>query len=72
MLVNRIKIGFEEKWVVKYFNNIHNHKLLDDKKVQFLPAYHNIPIIDQNHIQLLAKVGCSVSLIKRMLELENE
>lgn len=33
MLVTKSTIEFEEKWVVKYFNNFHNHELLDDKKV---------------------------------------
>ena len=46
MLVSIKTIGFEEKWVVTYFNNHHNHELLDDKEVQFLPAYRNIPTAD--------------------------
>ncbi|XP_024640710.1 protein FAR1-RELATED SEQUENCE 11-like [Medicago truncatula] len=70
MVVNKRTIGFEKKWVVKYFNNSHNHELLDNKEVRFLPAYRNIPIVDQDHILLLSKVGCSVSIIMRVLELE--
>ncbi|KAK2359019.1 protein FAR1-RELATED SEQUENCE [Trifolium repens] len=70
MLVINRTIGFEEKWVVNYFNNHHNHELLDDKEVQFLPAYRNISIVDQNRIHLLSKAGCPVSLIMRVLELE--
>ncbi|XP_020219746.1 protein FAR1-RELATED SEQUENCE 11 [Cajanus cajan] len=70
MLINKKTIDFEEKWVVKYFYNYHNHDLLDDKEIQFLPAYRNIPIVDKNRILLLSKVGCSVSLIIRVLELE--
>jgi hypothetical protein len=57
---------------MKYFNNNHNHELLDDKEVQFLPAYRNIPIVDQDRILLLSKVGCSVNLIIRVLKLEKE
>jgi hypothetical protein len=33
MLVAISTIGIEEKWVVKYFNNDHNHELLEDKEV---------------------------------------
>ncbi|CAJ2631433.1 unnamed protein product [Trifolium pratense] len=72
MLVAISTIGVEEKWVVKYFNNDHNHELLDDKEVQFLPAYRSIPIVDQSRIMLLSKAGCSISLIMRVLELEKE
>ncbi|WJX79857.1 hypothetical protein P8452_62937 [Trifolium repens] len=70
MLVINRTIGFKEKWVVNYFNNHHNHELLDDKEVQFLPAYRKISIVDQNRIHLLSKIGCPVSLIMRVLELE--
>lgn len=56
--------------MIAYFNNDHNNELLDDKEANFLPAYRNISIIGQNHIQLLSKVGCSVSLTMRVLELE--
>ncbi|GAU41341.1 hypothetical protein TSUD_179540 [Trifolium subterraneum] len=72
MLVAISTIGVEEKWVVKYLNNDHNHELLDDKEVQFLPAYRSIPIVDQSRIMLLSKAGCSISLIMRVLELEKE
>lgn len=70
MVVTKRRIGIEEKWVVKHFNNSHNRELLDDKEVQFLPAYRNIPIVDQDRILLLSKAGCPVSLIARVLELE--
>nr|KYP52473.1 Putative protein FAR1-RELATED SEQUENCE 10 [Cajanus cajan] len=56
MLINKKTIDFEEKWVVKYFYNYHNHDLLDDKEVQFLPAYRNIPIVDKNRI--LSSTSC--------------
>jgi hypothetical protein len=72
MLVAISTIGIEEKWVVKYFNNDHNHELLDDKEVQFLPAYRSIPIVDQSRIMLLSKAGCNISLIMRVLELEKD
>ena len=70
LLVNITTINSEKKLVVKYFNNNHNHELLDDKEVKFLPAYRSIPAIDQDRILLLSKAGCSVSLIIRVLELE--
>ncbi|PNX72174.1 protein FAR1-related sequence 11-like [Trifolium pratense] len=70
MLVAKRTIDLEEKWVITYFNNYHNHDLLDDKEVQFLPAYRNIPIADQSRILLLSKAGCAISLITRVLELE--
>jgi len=70
LLVNITTVNSEKKWVVKYFNNNHNHELLDDKEVKFLPAYRSIPAIDQDRILLLSKAGCSVSLIIRVLELE--
>ncbi|XP_070007176.1 protein FAR1-RELATED SEQUENCE 11-like [Nicotiana sylvestris] len=57
-------------WIVVYFDNVHNHELLNHKEVKFLPAYRNIDIIDQKRILLLAKAGCSMSLIRRVLELE--
>jgi hypothetical protein len=68
MLVSKRTIDFEEKWVVKYFNNDQNHELLDDKEVQFLPAYRNIATVDQSHILLLSKAGCSISLTMRVLQ----
>lgn len=72
LLVNITTINLENKWVMKYFNNNHNHELLDDKEVQFLPAYRNISIVDQDRILLLSKAGCSVNLIIRVLKLEKE
>jgi len=72
LLVNITTINLENKWVMKYFNNNHNHELLDDKEVHFLPSYGNIPIVDGDCILLLSKVGCSVNLIIRVLELEKE
>ncbi|KAF1876718.1 hypothetical protein Lal_00031531 [Lupinus albus] len=61
---------FIKRWMVTYFSNSHNHALLDDKEVQFLPAYRDIPNNDQSRILLLSKVGCSISIIIRVLELE--
>nr|XP_016456261.1 PREDICTED: protein FAR1-RELATED SEQUENCE 11-like [Nicotiana tabacum] len=57
-------------WIVVYFDNVHNHELLSDKEVQFLSAYQNIDIVDQTRITLLAKAGCSINLIRRVIELE--
>lgn len=70
MFVSKTTIGIEEKWVVTYFNNSHNHELLDDKEVNFLPAYRDIPIPDQSRILLLSKAGCCIGLIMRILEAE--
>jgi hypothetical protein len=67
MLVAKRTIDFLKKWEVRNFNNGHNYNLLDDKKVQFLPAYRNIPIVDQSRILLLSKAACSISLIMRVL-----
>ncbi|XP_019436130.1 PREDICTED: protein FAR1-RELATED SEQUENCE 11-like [Lupinus angustifolius] len=56
--------------MVTYFSNSHNHALLDNKEVRFLPAYRDIPINDQSRILLLSKVGCSISITMWVLELE--
>jgi len=45
---------------------------LDEKEVQVLPAYRNIPTADQSCILLLSKAGCSISIIMRVLELEKK
>nr|XP_009596355.1 protein FAR1-RELATED SEQUENCE 11-like [Nicotiana tomentosiformis] len=58
------------RWTVVYFDNVHNYELLSDKEVRFLPAYRNIDIVNQTRITLLAKAGCSISLIRRVIELE--
>ncbi|KAF1879474.1 hypothetical protein Lal_00005941 [Lupinus albus] len=70
LIITKRTIGFEERWVITYFSNSHNHTLLDNKEVHFLPAYRDIPINDQGRILLLSKVGCSISIIMRVLELE--
>ncbi|CAJ2640436.1 unnamed protein product [Trifolium pratense] len=70
LVVAKETIGSEEKWVVIYFNNVHNHDLLDEKEVQFLPAYRNIPVVDQNRILMMHKAGCSINVTMRLLELE--
>ncbi|XP_052736674.1 protein FAR1-RELATED SEQUENCE 11-like [Vigna angularis] len=70
LLISKRTFGFEEKWMVTCFENSHNHALLDEKEIRFLPAYRDIPINDQARILLLSKVGCSVSLIMRVLEAE--
>ncbi|KAF1860585.1 hypothetical protein Lal_00021629, partial [Lupinus albus] len=70
LFISKRPINCEERWVVIYFSNSHNHALLDDKEVRFLPAYRDIPNNDQSHILLLSKAGCSISIIMRVLELE--
>ncbi|KAF1886067.1 hypothetical protein Lal_00021348 [Lupinus albus] len=70
LIITKRTIGFEERWVITYFSNSHNHTLLDNKEVRFLPAYRDIPINDQGRILLLSKAGCSVTIIMRVLELE--
>ncbi|KAL5142148.1 Protein FAR1-RELATED SEQUENCE 11 [Glycine soja] len=64
------KMWIAKRKIVSCFNNSHNHELLDDKEVQYLPAYHDIPADDHNRILLLSKVCCLVSLIIKVLELE--
>ncbi|WVY94178.1 hypothetical protein V8G54_033266 [Vigna mungo] len=56
--------------MVTCFENSHNHVLLDEKEIRFLPAYRDIPINGQARILLLSKVGCSINLIMRVLEAE--
>ncbi|WVZ00452.1 hypothetical protein V8G54_026521 [Vigna mungo] len=56
--------------MVTCFENSHNHALLDEKEIRFLPAYHDIPINDQARTLLLSKVCCSVSLIMRVIDAE--
>ncbi|XP_075074825.1 putative protein FAR1-RELATED SEQUENCE 10 [Nicotiana tabacum] len=63
MCVAREIIDKVTRWMVVYFDNVHNHELLNDKEVKFLPAYRNIDIINQKRITHLAKAGCSTSLI---------
>ncbi|WVZ14801.1 hypothetical protein V8G54_012367 [Vigna mungo] len=70
LMISKRTFGFEEKWMVTCFENSHNHALLDEKEIRFLPAYRDIPINNQARILLLSKVGCSVSLIMRVLEAE--
>ena len=70
MIISKRKIDQYYKWVVTHFNNSHNHELLDDKEVRFLPAYRDIQPINQQRILLLSKAGCSINLVMRILELE--
>lgn len=58
------------RWTVVCFDNVHNHEILSDKEVRFLPAYRNIDIVDQKQITLLARAGCSTNLTRRVLESE--
>ncbi|XP_039144108.1 protein FAR1-RELATED SEQUENCE 11-like [Dioscorea cayenensis subsp. rotundata] len=58
------------RWLVVKFNNVHNHELLNINDVHHLPSYRYIPAVDREHILVLAKAGCSVSLIMKTLEME--
>ncbi|RDX78884.1 putative protein FAR1-RELATED SEQUENCE 10, partial [Mucuna pruriens] len=58
MWFSKRRIGFEEQWIVACFNNSNNHEFFYDKEVQYLYAYHDIPIGDQNRILLWLKAGC--------------
>lgn len=64
-----IKEGVRQ-WTIVHFSNVHNHDLLEDNEVRFLPAYRNISTSDHERILILSKAGCSVNLIMRVLELE--
>lgn len=58
------------QWYVSQFSNVHNHELLEDDQVRFLPAYRKIQEADQERILLLSKAGFPVNRIVKVLELE--
>ncbi|KAF6153786.1 hypothetical protein GIB67_001019 [Kingdonia uniflora] len=58
------------RWTIRQFHNEHNHELLEDDQVRFLPAYRKIPDGDRERILSLYKAGCSVRHILKVLLLE--
>lgn len=61
--------GFPE-WRVTGFSNYHNHELLGQEQVRFLPAYRVISGSDKDRILIFAKSGISVQQMMRIMELE--
>lgn len=63
------ELGISEWRVTGYANN-HNHDLLEQNQVRFLPAYRTISDTDKNRILMFAKTGISVQQMMRLMELE--
>lgn len=61
---------FPEEWHVTTFIREHNHSLLSQSQVQFLPANRMISQEDEKKILLLKEAGLVVRQIIRVLELE--
>ncbi|XP_040255092.2 protein FAR1-RELATED SEQUENCE 11 isoform X4 [Aegilops tauschii subsp. strangulata] len=58
------------EWRVTGFSNHHNHELLRQDEVRFLPAYRIISNSDRDRILVFAKSGISVQQMMRIMELE--
>ncbi|XP_044966628.1 protein FAR1-RELATED SEQUENCE 11 isoform X2 [Hordeum vulgare subsp. vulgare] len=58
------------EWRVTGFSNHHNHELLRQDEVRFLPAYRVISDSDRDRILVFAKSGISVQQMMRIMELE--
>uniref|UniRef100_A0ACD5UBH8 Uncharacterized protein n=1 Tax=Avena sativa TaxID=4498 RepID=A0ACD5UBH8_AVESA len=58
------------EWRVTGFSNHHNHQLLRQDEVRFLPEYRVISDLDRGRILLFAKSGISVQQMMRIMELE--
>lgn len=58
------------EWRVTGFSNHHNHELLPQDQVRFLPAYRVISDSDRGRILMFAKSGISVQQMMRIMELE--
>ncbi|KAG8064621.1 hypothetical protein GUJ93_ZPchr0004g38851 [Zizania palustris] len=58
------------EWRVTGFSNHHNHQLLGQDQVRFLPAYRVISGADKDRILMFAKSGISVQQMMRIMELE--
>ncbi|KAM0903894.1 hypothetical protein ACQ4PT_018386 [Festuca glaucescens] len=58
------------EWRVTGFSNHHNHELLRQDQVRFLPAYRVISDSDRDRILLFAKSGIFVQQMMRIMELE--
>jgi hypothetical protein len=60
------------EWRVTSFVAEHNHGLLTESEVRFLPAYRTILEDDCERIFLLKEGGLSVRQIMRVMELEKD
>lgn len=58
------------EWRVTGFSDHHNHELLRQDQVRFLPAYRVISDSDRDRILMFAKSGISVQQMMRIMELE--
>lgn len=63
---------FPEEWHATTFVEEHNHDLLSQSQVWFLPANRMISQEDEKHILLLKEASLSVRQIIRVLELEKD
>jgi hypothetical protein len=63
---------FPMEWRVTSFVAEHNHGLLTESEVRFLPAYRTILEDDCERIFLLKEGGLSVRQIMRVMELEKD
>lgn len=70
MYLSKEMVDGVSHWFVVQFSNVHNHELLEDDQVRFLPAYRKIHEADQERILLLSKAGFPVHRIVKVLELE--
>lgn len=61
---------FPEEWHITQFVKQHNHGLLPQEQVKFLPSYRTISKEDEQQILLYKKGGLSVRQIMRVMELE--
>lgn len=61
---------FPEQWHVTEFRGEHNHDLLTQEEVCFLPSYRFMTKEDEKHIILLKNGGLDVKQIMRVMELE--
>ncbi|KAL5724804.1 hypothetical protein ACHQM5_008021 [Ranunculus cassubicifolius] len=70
MYILKKVIGGSVRWIVRQFHNNHNHELLEDDQVRYLPAYRKIPHSDRERILSMYKTGCSVRHIMKVLQLD--
>ena len=61
---------FPSEWLVTMFVPEHNHMLLDQSEVRFLPANQTISEEDSERIFILKEGGLSIRQLVRVMELE--
>ncbi|KAF8403886.1 hypothetical protein HHK36_011992 [Tetracentron sinense] len=59
-------------WRVISFNNDHNHELLDQREVRYLPAYRSISEYYRSRLLTFATTGMCVKEMMRLLEIEQQ